>query len=53
MYLKIRSMGQASPQPSVHSAAAKGPGSRDWDERRWGPGVLCPVNVGSGQQRGY
>lgn len=45
MYLKIWSMEQASPQPSVHSAAAKSPGSRDWDERRWGPGVLCPVNV--------
>lgn len=48
MYLKIWSMEQASPQPSGHSAAAKSPGSRDWDERRWGPGVLCPVNVGRG-----
>lgn len=48
MYLKIRSMGQASPQPSGHSAAAKSPGSRDWDDRRWGPGVLSPVNVGRG-----
>ena len=48
MYLKMRSMEQASPQPSVHSAAAKSPGSRDWDEQRWGPGVLCLVKVGRG-----